>query len=132
MDIYEIIAAASIVGGAAVAIIRTWSNLHERQKQHWNMLQKHTELIERLYQKMDDLPDFRHFVDSSFCKEQSVIIRQMKQEIESMSNQISELRNELRTSSRELADERLKWGSYMAKMETMLDERTEKRLRDVR
>jgi len=132
MDIYEIIAAASIIGGASVAVIRAWARFYERQKQHWNMLQKHTELIEKLYQKMDALPDFNHFVDSAFCREHSQALKAFSTELKTMSERMSEMQRDQRESHREFGEEKLKWGAYMSRVDTLLDERTEKRVWDAR
>ena len=85
MDTYQLIATGAILLGGAVTLIKAWTGLNERQKQHAKMLTTHDELIATIQTTCVD-------------------------------------RQAART------EEQIRMGAVLSRLETMLEERTEKRV----
>ena len=127
MDVPQIISAIAVIGGIVFGVIKGWSILHERQKQHWKILNQHAELLAKLAKQMADMPRCDTYVRREDCEKNKGVLDALRISIQQLTDAMVEVQVEMKRQSEKITEDLIKMGRYVAKFETLLDERTERR-----
>jgi len=127
MDVPQIISTIGVIGGIVFAVVKGWSILHERQKQHWAILNQHADLLEKLSKQMADMPKCDTYVRREDCEKNKSLLESLRMTIQQLNDTIDGMQVEMRKQADKISEDRVKMGSYVVKFETLLDERTERR-----
>jgi len=129
IDTGQIVSIALIVIGSAAGLIKAWAVIMERQKMNWEQISKHSELIEKLFTRLDDMKfDKTSYVQRADCAINHTEIKTILNDISELKNVTKDIFSENKKQWDTINGERVKMGAYISRFETLLDERTRRNL----